>query len=261
MRRVIFNQKGGVGKTSITANLAAISAKQGRKTLVVDLDPQCNTSQYLLGGMVDDMDPNIADFFEQFLSFRLTKRQPEEFVDATRYPNLCLIRSSPRLADLQTRLEAKHKIYKLRKALILLEPKFEAIFMDTPPAFNFYSLSALIAAHTCLIPFDCDKFSRTALYTLLDNVAEVRDDHNDDLRVEGIIINQFMNRARLPRRLVHELQIEGLPVLKSKISSSVKMRESHQLSIPLAFLDTKHKLTLEFMDLYRELCDRKKRWC
>lgn len=258
MRRVIFNQKGGVGKSSITVNLAAINAKLGHRTLVIDLDPQCNASQYLLGGEYEDKEHlNIADFFEQFLSFRLTHRQPEDFVRTTPYNNLCLISASARLGEMQYRLEAKHKINKLKEALLKLTPKFDYIYIDTPPAFNFYTLSALIAAQSCLIPFDCDAFSRRALYTLMENVEEVCSDHNQDLKVEGIVINQFMDRAKLPTKLVQELVTEGLPVLNSKLSSSVKMRESHQLSKPMIYLDDKHKLTKEYMALYQEISDRK----
>ena len=93
---------------------------------------------------------------------------------------------------------------------------------------NFYTLSALIAADKVLIPFDCDAFSRKALYTLLENIQEAREDHNDELQVEGIIVNQFQPRARLPQELVASLQEEGLPILENKLSSSVVMRESHE---------------------------------
>jgi cellulose biosynthesis protein BcsQ len=77
---------------------------------------------------------------------------------------------------------------------------YDRIYIDTPPALNFYTRSALIAAQGCLIPFDCDDFSRRALYTLLENVQEIQSDHNADLKVEGIVVNQFQPRANLPQR-------------------------------------------------------------
>ena len=254
MRRVIFNQKGGVGKSSIAANLAAISAYKGRQTLVVDLDTQCNASQYLLGKGLNSMDRTVADFFKQFLGFHLGGAvNPAEFVVATRYDNLFIMPASPELADLQGKLETKHKIYKLRETLIMLDEVFTDIYIDTPPAFNFFTLSALIAAQTCLIPFDCDDFSRRALYSLLENVEEVRSDHNSTLKVEGIVVNQFMAQASLPTRLVAELQAEGLPVLNTKLPASIKMRESHEHSSPLIHLAPKHKLTEQYLALYDEL--------
>ncbi|MEM1041228.1 MAG: ParA family protein [Bacteroidota bacterium] len=250
MRRVIFNQKGGVGKSSIAVNLAALSARRGRSTLLLDLDAQGNATQYLLG----DAQPEttVAGFFEQFLSFHLTESRLGEFVLHTPYDNLDLVAASPALTDLQSRLEAKHKINKLRDGLGALGA-YDAVFIDTPPAFNFYTLSALIAADTCVIPFDCDSFAREALYHLLNNVAEVKADHNPALRVEGIIVNQFQKQAKLPRRIVDELKAEDLPLFETLLPASVKMRESHEAETPLVHFAPKHPLSKAFVALYDEL--------
>lgn len=255
MRRVVFNQKGGVGKSSIAANLAAISASRGIPTLLVDLDPQGNSSQYLLGEAYEDANAGITEFFHDCLGFRLLEDDPSVYVTDTDFEDLSVIHSGPELAELESKLAAKHKIYKLRDALLALESRFEATYIDTPPAFNFFTLSALIAAEGCLIPFDCDDFSRRALYRLLENVEETRSDHNPDLFVEGIVINQFLGRAKLPARLVEELCDEGLPVLATRLSSSVKMRESHERATPLVHLAPRHKLTEQFLALYDELGD------
>ncbi len=157
---------------------------------------------------------------------------------------------SPELADLQPKLESKHKINKLRKLLDELDEDYDRIYLDTPPALNFYTVSALIAADRCLIPFDCDSFSRQALYGLLQEIEELRDDHNEDLQVEGIVVNQFQPRASLPQQLLDELVAEELPVLPVYLMSSVKMRESHQACTPLIFLEPRHKLTQQFVELH-----------
>lgn len=260
MRRVVFNQKGGVGKSSITVNLAAISAAEGNRTLVVDLDPQCNASQYLLGMPAysngEGPKPNIGTFFAQTLSFRLKEKDPREYVHATPFTNLFVLPSDGELGEIEHMLESKHKIYKLRGLLKSLAKDFDAIFVDTPPAYNFYTLSALIAADRVLIPFDCDAFSRKALYTLLENIQEAREDHNDELQVEGIVVNQFQPRARLPQELVASLEEEGLPMLGSKLSASVVMRESHEQATPLVNMQPKHKLTEEYRALFQELNGR-----
>ena len=253
MRRVVFNQKGGVGKSSIAANLAAISAYENIKTLVVDLDPQCNSSHYLLGRDVEIGDVNVTSFFKESLSFRLKASDPEDFVWTTVYENLYVLPASPELNELQSKLEAKHKIFKLRDALQKMNSEYDAIYIDTPPAFNFFTLSALIAAQGCLIPFDCDDFSRQALYSLLENVEETRTDHNSELHVEGIIVNQFTSQANLPARVVSELIEEHLPLFDTKLSISIKMRESHEQSKPLIYLAPSHKLTKEFLSLFHEL--------
>jgi chromosome partitioning protein len=156
------------------------------------------------------------------------------------------------MEPLQSRLESRYKIYKLREALDSLQG-FERIYIDTPPVLNFYSRSGLIAAKQCLIPFDCDAFSREALYNLLATIAEIRADHNAELNIEGIIVNQFQGRANLPQQLVNELIQEGHPVLESKISPSVKVRESHSESKPLIHYAPDHKLTEEFVALHQEL--------
>jgi chromosome partitioning protein len=257
MKRVVFNQKGGVGKSTIAVNLAAIAASRGRRTLLIDLDAQGNSSRYLLGDAAATIKPNVADFFEQSLSFRLSSMAIEEFVHPTPFEHLMVMPASGALADLHSKLESRSKILKLRKALEDLEG-YDEMVIDTPPALNFYTRSALIAADACLIPFDCDDFSRQALYGLLESVEEIREDHNEKLRIEGIVVNQFQARASQPQRIVQELIDEKLPVLPTMLSSSVKVRESHDASRPLIVMAPSHKLSEEFVALYDELERRRK---
>ncbi len=259
MRHVVFNRKGGVGKTSVVCNLAAVSAAEGRKTLVVDLDPQANSSHYLLGRDACEALPNAADFFEQTLGFQLFGQSEVdsdgEWVHPTPYDDLWLLPADQRLAEIQPKLESRYKIYKLRDLLRRL-PDFDAVFLDTPPATSFFTTSALIAADSCLIPFDCDEFSRRAIYQLLGTVREVHEDHNERIEIGGIVVNMFQERARLPQRLVGELEAEGLPVLRPFINASVKVRESHERHRPLVYLAPSHKVTGQFRELYRTLVDR-----
>lgn len=277
--RVVFNQKGGVGKSSITVNLAAISAMNGYRTLLIDLDPQCNSSQYILGEKAtfgqDNpvLEPNIETFFADTLQagggaskgakgligsalgniLKTSERNLDSVVHPTQFEKLSVIPASPSLGAIEHALESKHKIYKLRDSLKSLSGKFDRIYIDTPPAFNFFTLSALISADKVIIPFDCDVFSKRALETLLQNVVEAKQDHNPQLEVEGIVVNQFQPRAKLPQQVVDELVDEGLPVFDSKLSSSVVMKESHQQSLPLIHLNPDHKLSLQYADLFKEL--------
>jgi chromosome partitioning protein len=254
MKRVVFNQKGGVGKSTITCNLAAIAAASGVRVLVVDLDPQANSTRYLLGSAADDLERTATDFFEQTIKFQLQPLPTEAFVTPTRFNNLSILPADGALEELQTKLESRYKIYKLKEALD--ELGFDEIWIDTPPALHFFTRSALIAANRCLIPFDCDEFSRRAMYTLLENVAEIRADHNPELEVEGIVVNQYQARANLPQQTVQALRDEGLPLLDSLLSSSVKIKESHQQATPMIHLDRAHKLTQEYLALYAELGTR-----
>jgi chromosome partitioning protein len=249
---VVFNQKGGVGKSTIAVNLAAIAAFRGQRTLLIDLDTQGNATRYLLGPGAPEVKPTIADFFEQSLSFRLSQMTITDFVHPTPFENLDVLPSGPSLSDLQAKLESRSKILKLRKAMDDLDD-YDQIVIDTPPALNFFTRSALITADACLIPFDCDDFSRQALYGLLEAVEEIREDHNERLRVEGIVVNQFQARASQPQRIVDELVDENLPVLDTMLSASVKIRESHDAARPLIWFAPSHKLTDEFVALYEEL--------
>ena len=249
--RVVFNQKGGVGKTTITVNLAAEAARNGRRVVLIDLDTQANATHYLL----DDAQPphTVCDLFGEMLSARMYSKTPQDFVCQTPVEGLHLIAGDPALSELTSKLEARYKIYKLKEAVASLGNDYDEIWIDTPPALNFYTRSALIAVDRCLIPFDCDTFSRQALYDLIEETEEIRSDHNPQLTVEGIIVNQFQSRATLPQRLVAELKADGLPVLSATLSSSVKIRESHASSTPIVFGFPSHKLAQEFTSLYREL--------
>lgn len=252
MIRVVFNRKGGVGKSSIACNLAAVAASQGVSTLVVDLDSQANSTSYLGHDGKDDV-VGMSEFFESTISYKYRDLKPIDFVRKTAFDKLSLISSSVALSDIEQKLESRHKIYKLKEFLASLSSQYDQIFIDTPPALNFYSLSALIAADRCLIPFDCDAFSRDALLDLLVSLEEVKEDHNDALEIEGVVINQFIARAKIPQAAVDELKRSGLPIVEPYLSSSVKMKESHVLHKPLIFLEPKHKLSQQFLALYNSL--------
>ena len=226
LTRVIFNQKGGVGKSSITVNLASLSAHHGLKTLVIDLDPQSNASQYLLGdaasfnGRQQALEPNIENFYQEILGssnksligntlgalLKSRSQGLESYTHQSPFNHLDILVASPSLGALEHSLESKHKIYKLRDAIAELSGKYDRIYIDTPPAFNFFTLSALIAADRVLIPFDCDVFSQRALQTLIENILETQDDHNQRLEIEGIVVNQFQAQAKLPREVVQQLK-------------------------------------------------------
>lgn len=257
MRRVIFNEKGGVGKSSITCNLAAISASRGKRTLVVDLDSQCNSTHYLLGDSPEEN--TVADYFDGTLEFSSKLNEALDYVHETPYENLFVLPSSVNLLALEHKLESRQKIYKLRDLLNKLDRDFDEIYIDTAPALNFYTRSALIAGDIVLIPFDCDAFSRQALYSILDVIYEIREDHNQGLSVGGIVVNQFQPTASLPSRLIAEMKKEKLPVIPTYLNQSVKMKESHNECAPLIYYAPSHKLTGQYIALFDHLARKRRR--
>ena len=252
MIRTVFNQKGGVGKSTIVCNLAAAAADTGRRAVVVDLDPQGNSTSYL-GHDGQDGVVGMTEFFESQVGHKYRRLSSDDFVRETAFPGLFLVSANRDMADLEQKLTARHKILKLRKFARTLAEIYDDVFLDTPPAFNFFSLSALIAADSVLVPFDCDEFSREALFELLQNIEEVREDYNSSLLFEGVVINQFQSRANHPKRAVAEISQAGVPVLEPYISMSVKVRESHSAKKPLVLMEPRHKVSQEFVSLHSTL--------
>ncbi len=253
MKRAIFNQKGGVGKTSITCNLAASFAKMGRKTLIVDLDSQSNATNYLLGDR--DVTYTISDFYSSTLSLNPFKNSLKDAMYRTEYQNLFVIPAEKSLSELQPKLESRYKIFKLRQAIDQLceELGFDEVLFDTPPSLNFYSMSALMASDFVLVPFDCDAFSADALNHVQDIVDEIAADHNASLAIEGVVVNHFNSQAKLPLKTIEGIRAAGFKPLYPFLSSSIVMRESHSESIPLVNLKPNHKLSKEFFALAKSL--------
>jgi len=252
MKRVVFNQKGGVGKSTISTNLAAQSARSGYKTLLVDLDAEGNSTHYA-GIDIGEDTLTVADMFKQIVGWFNKPQPPTAFVQSTAFDNLFVLPADPTLATLERELESRYKMFKLRETLDALGDDFERIYIDTPPNFNFYSKAALIAADEFLVPFDCDHFSAQAIERLLENVMEIKEDHNKSLQFAGVIINQFNPQAKLPTALISELQAQGLPLFATRLSSSVKVKESHSQRTPLPFLMPSHKVARQIAALFDEI--------
>ena len=249
MRRVIFNLKGGVGKSTITCNLAAISASRGLKTLLVDLDPQANSTHYLMGQDSYRVQAGITEYFAEILNLTFEGDKIRRYIHPTPYQNLHVIPASSELGGLLQPLEERGKLYKIRSMLDKIQG-FDRIYIDTPPAFNYFTRSALIACDSCLIPFDCDLFSRQAIYHLLKGINDVRTLYHAKLQVEGVIVNQYVENEHLPQKQISEIATEGLTIIEPYIGTSMKVRESHDACMPLIYFDKEALITQQFSQIF-----------
>jgi chromosome partitioning protein len=249
--RVIYNQKGGVGKTTLAVNLAACSARSGQKTLLVDTDPQGNSTSHLLG-RDKTANKTISDFYESCLGLNLFRQSLLEYVTTeTGIKNLHLVAADRQLEELRNKLENKHKIMKLRDGI--RSTNYDAIYFDPPPANDFYALSSLIAASEILIPIDCDAFSVRAAQDIFATIREVQADHNPELRILGIVVNQFQKGTKHASAIIADLQKLGFDVLEPYIPSSIKVRESHSDAVPVVCQSPDHAVSRAFAELFTKI--------
>jgi chromosome partitioning protein len=247
----VFNQKGGVGKTTIAVNLAAEAAQRGRRTLLVDTDPQANSTAYLLG---HDTVPSatIAHFYESCLGLHIFRQSLSDYVTmATGVEGLHLVAAERALEELRTKLENKYKIFKLRDGL--KNSSYDEIWFDPPPANDFFSLSCLAAAKELIIPVDCDAFSLRAAEDVMRTFEEVRADLNPSLRLVGALVNQYQRSTKHAQSIVSALQGLGIPVLEPFLPQSVRVRESHSTASPLVVQDRRHPVSRAFAELFDKL--------
>lgn len=249
--RVIYNQKGGVGKTTIAVNLASCAALAGKRTLLIDSDPQGNASSYILG---PDKQPDktLSDYYESCLHINIFRQSLFDYIiHQTKIPNLHLIACNRELEELRTKLENKHKIMKLKDGL--KNNTYDHIYIDPPPANDFFSLACLIAANEIIIPIDCDAFSIRAAHEIKNTIEEVRQDHNPNLIIRGIIVNQYQKGTKHAHGIIQELKKVGFQILEPFIPTSIKVRESHSEIKPIVIGYQDHVVSQAFNGIFANL--------
>jgi len=247
-RRVIYNQKGGVGKTTLAVNLAACAALRGHRTLLIDSDPQGNATNYILGTK-RSYSKTIADYYESCLHINLFRQSLFEYVTTkTTLPGLHLVACNRDLEELRTKLENKHKIMKLRDGL--KTNTYDHIYFDPPPANDFFSLACLIAADEIIVPIDCDAFSLRAATEIKNTIEEVKEDHNPHLKTLGLVVNQYQKGTKHAAHIIGELQGLGFHILEPYIPTSVKIRESHSEATPVVQGHKDHTVSKALFTLF-----------
>lgn len=222
----IANQKGGVGKTTSTVNLAACFAAAGRQTLVVDLDPQCNATVTL--GLDRDVRPSSYDTLCGEVSVAAAARP-------TRTDNLWIVPANLDLAGASVELPGLERSeYRLRDGLGPVRERFAATFLDCPPSLGPITVNALAAADRAIVPVQAEYLALEGLVQFLDTLQTVRRRLNPSLVLTGIVVTMTDDRTRLSQDVEHELKEHFTDlVLSTVIPRSVRLAEAPSFGMPV----------------------------
>jgi chromosome partitioning protein len=241
----VFNQKGGVGKTTTNVNLSACIAVRGKKVLVVDIDPQGNTTSGL-GIDKKELKKTIYDVL-------IGTAKAEEVITQTAVENLSIIPSSVQLAGAEIELtgfEEREKM--LKKALEGIKDEYQYVFIDCPPSLGLLTINALAAADSVLIPIQCEYYALEGVGQLMNTIWLVQRGLNPDLKVEGVVLSMFDGRTNLSIQVVDEVKryFKGM-VYTTIIPRNVRLAEAPSYGVPILMYDPKSKGA----EAYEELAD------
>jgi chromosome partitioning protein len=246
----IANQKGGVGKTTTAVNLAAAFALKNHRTLLIDLDPQANSTLTFFSP--EEITGSVYDVLAD------QRASVSQVVHPTKVANLCLVPAKIALAKLEGNLVAQFDApYRLKDALGTAKNDFDLIVIDTPPALGIITVNALVAAHYLLVPIQASYYSLEGTDDLLETLERIRARPNPELQLLGVIVTLYDKRTNLARDIYKQVrEVFGDKVFKTVIGKNVRLEESPAYKETIFSFAPDSSGAAEYAQLAREVMQR-----
>lgn len=244
----IANQKGGVGKTTTTINLSSLLAAAEKRTLLVDIDPQSNSSS---GLSVTNHNPSVYEVL-------IGTKNINEVIINTFMPFLDMLPSNINLVGAEIEMvDIENRESLLRNALAEVKDKYDYILIDCPPSLGLLTLNSLTSSDSVLIPVQCEYFALEGLGQLLNTINIVKKHYNKDLAIEGVLLTMFDTRLRLSHQVAEEVRkYFGDKVYKTVINRNVRISEAPSYGKPIILYDAISSGAQNYMALASELLEK-----
>lgn len=232
MKKIAFcNQKGGVAKTTSAINIAAYLALLGKKTLLIDLDPQANATSGL-GINKKEVQNTIYNVLHEHIKI-------EDAILKTEIDSLFIVPSSINLTGAEVELvNVMGREYRLKKSLQEMESDFDYVILDCPPSLGLLTINGLAAADSIIIPIQCEYYALEGLGQLMSTLDMIKDNLNNELEIEGVLMTLADYRTNLTKEVISEVQAHfGDKVYRSVIPRTVKLTEAPGFGKPIAIYD------------------------
>lgn len=243
----IINQKGGVGKTTTAVNLAACLAYKGKKTLIVDCDPQGNATSGF-GINKEEIELSVYDCL-------IDSKNVEKAIIKTKYRNLSIIPSAPGLSAAEIELASEERReYILSEALNKVKDNYDYVIIDSPPALGMISINILTASNSVLIPIQCEYYALEGLTQLIASIRNIKKSTNTGLEIEGIVATMFDTRTNLSGQVLEEVR-KYFPdkLYKTVIPRNIRLSEAPSFGEPIIKYDITSKGAEAYFALAKEV--------